>query len=206
MPHFYRIAALAAALTIGLSLFTACGSTSSTQNMDEDELPYGATMRTDKTSYSLPVTYDRRFLNEAQVTAVTDYLAGVQNCDTELYLASTLQFYVDYQFNEVYEGSYDSMDAFVAALNSSIAENTADDFTFSMITIDEFTTEQNVSGLATMLELLDNINEGFSDTVENCWSLEVEWVLSYNGGEDTLAVSDQRLFLVEVDGAYYCIM
>jgi hypothetical protein len=174
--------------------------------MDEDELPYGATMRTDKTSYSLPVTYDRRFLNEAQVTAVTDYLAGVQNCDTELYLASTLQFYVDYQFNEVYEGSYDSMDAFVAALNSSIAENTADDFTFSMITIDEFTTEQNVSGLATMLELLDNINEGFSDTVENCWSLEVEWVLSYNGGEDTLAVSDQRLFLVEVDGAYYCIM
>ena len=36
-------------------------------------------MREDKSSYAIPIAYDRRFINEEQVTAVTNFFSAIQN-------------------------------------------------------------------------------------------------------------------------------
>jgi hypothetical protein len=61
---------------MGAVLFTGCMSAGPT--IAEEDLPYGATMRETKTTFALPVSYDRRFLNDAQVTVLTDYFSAVQ--------------------------------------------------------------------------------------------------------------------------------
>ncbi len=202
MKPFRYIALLTAALC--LSAFTACGSQG--PSMSEGDLPYGATMREDKSSYAVPVTYDRRFLEEAQLTAVANYLSAIQTSDAALYESVTLDFYSEHQLNDIYAGQYANMDEMVAALHKSIADTTADDYAFRMVTIEDCTTEQITSGLNTILQILENIDESdnFEETVDACWALNMEWILGYTGG--SLIVSDQKLYLLEIDGKYYCVM
>lgn len=206
MNVLHRISALLTAVMMGAVMFTGCMSAGPT--IAEEDLPYGATMREAKTTYALPVSFDRRFVNEMQVTVLTDYLAAVQNCDGELYAANTLDFYADYQLNEVYSEQYETMDEMMTALHDSVAEATADDFTYNMITISNFTQERVTSGLGTMISVLTDIsgNPDFEQTLSNCWAVEMEWMLVYNGGASNVIISEQYIYMFEIDGAYYCVM
>ncbi len=206
MKMLHRISALLTAAVMGAVLFTGCMSAGPT--IAEEDLPYGATMRETKTTFALPVSYDRRFLNDAQVTVLTDYFSAVQNCDGEAYAANTLDFYADYQLNEVYSEQYESMDDMMTALHASVAEATAEDFTYHMITVTDFTQERVTSGLNTMIDVLTDIsgNPDFEQTLTNCWAVEMEWLLVYNGGASNVIVNEQYVYMFEIDGAYYCVM
>ncbi|MBQ8011259.1 MAG: hypothetical protein IJ265_06870 [Oscillospiraceae bacterium] len=206
MKMLHRISALLTAAVMGAVLFTGCMSAGPT--IAEEDLPYGATMRETKTTFALPVSYDRRFLNDAQVTVLTDYFSAVQNCDGEAYAANTLDFYADYQLNEVYSEQYESMDDMMNALHASVAEATAEDFTYNMITVTDFTQERVTSGLNTMIDVLTDIsgNPDFEQTLTNCWAVEMEWLLVYNGGASNVIVNEQYVYMFEIDGAYYCVM
>lgn len=206
MKMLHRISALLTAAVMGAVLFTGCMSAGPT--IAEEDLPYGATMRETKTTFALPVSYDRRFLNDAQVTVLTDYFSAVQNCDGEAYAASTLDFYADYQLNEVYSEQYETMDDMMTALHASVAEATAEDFNYNMITVTNFTQERVTSGLNTMIDVLTDIsgNPDFEQTLTNCWAVEMEWLLVYNGGASNVIVSEQYVYMFEIDGAYYCVM
>ncbi len=206
MNRLHKISAILTAAMLGAVMFTGCMDKE--VNIAEEDLPYGATMREAKTTYAVPVTYDRRFVNEAQLTALTDYLAAIQNGDGAGYAASTLDFYADYQLNEVYSTQYKTMDEMVVALQGSVAEITADDFAFAMVTIDDFTQERVVSGLNTMIEILSKIDENgdFMSDVDNCWALDMQWLIRYNNGGSSMLVEDQYVFMFEIDGKYYCVM
>ena len=206
MKMLHRISALLTAAVMGAVLFTGCMSAGPT--IAEEDLPYGATMRETKTTFALPVSYDRRFLNDAQVTVLTDYFSAVQNCDGEAYAANTLDFYADYQLNEVYSEQYESMDDMMTALHASVAEATAEDFIYNMITVTNFTQERVTSGLNTMIDVLTDIsgNPDFEQTLTNCWAVEMEWLLVYNGGASNVIVNEQYVYMFEIDGAYYCVM
>ena len=206
MKMLHRISALLTAAVMGAVLFTGCMSAGPT--IAEEDLPYGATMRETKTTFALPVSYDRRFLNDAQVTVLTDYFSAVQNCDGEAYAANTLDFYADYQLNEVYSEQYESMDDMMTALHASVAEATAEDFNYNMITVTDFTQERVTSGLNTMIDVLTDIsgNPDFEQTLTNCWAVEMEWLLVYNGGASNVIVNEQYVYMFEIDGAYYCVM
>ncbi len=206
MKMLHRISALLTAAVMGAVLFTGCMSAGPT--IAEEDLPYGATMRETKTTFALPVSYDRRFLNDAQVTVLTDYFSAVQNCDGEAYAANTLDFYADYQLNEVYSEQYESMDDMMTALHASVAEATAEDFNYNMITVTNFTQERVTSGLNTMIDVLTDIsgNPDFEQTLTNCWAVEMEWLLVYNGGASNVIVNEQYVYMFEIDGAYYCVM
>ena len=206
MKMLHRISALLTAAVMGAVLFTGCMSAGPT--IAEEDLPYGATMRETKTTFALPVSYDRRFLNDAQVTVLTDYFSAVQNCDGEAYAANTLDFYADYQLNEVYSEQYETMDDMMTALHASVAEATAEDFNYNMITVTDFTQERVTSGLNTMIDVLTDIsgNPDFEQTLTNCWAVEMEWLLVYNGGASNVIVNEQYVYMFEIDGAYYCVM
>ena len=203
MKKIYQIGALLTAVV----MLTGCQSAKEKINYTEEELPYGATMRSNKTSYTVPMTYDRRFVNEEQVKAVADYLGAIQNNDAELYESVALPLYTAYQVSEVY--SYQSTDELVNALHEGISGQLANDFKFEMVLINEFSTDRSAGGLAAMLDLLDKISPKdaqFTDSLENAWALELEWEFSYNNGEQTGVTENQYLYLMQIDGVYYCCM
>lgn len=211
MKWYQQSAALLLAGVMGTGCLTGCGGGSGKKtSYTEEELPYGSTMRSNKTSYAVPITYDRRFLDEAQVEAVAGYLGAIQNNDAELFASYSIDLYTDYQINEVYNGDYSTLEELVGALHLVIASQTAEDFKFTMVTISDYTTERNVSGMSNLLDLLDSISEdgrfSFSATVEDAWTLELEWSLTYNDGGSYGSAEQQKLYLLLVDGAYYCAM
>lgn len=204
--RLHKTTALLSVLVLGASLLTGCGSNGPT--IKEEELPYGATMREDKSTHALPISYDRRFMNEEQAAVLTDYLYAVQTCDGESYGKNTIDFYADYQLNEVYAGQYADLDGMVTALHASMAEATAEDFTYAMITVDNFTQERSVSGLGTMLEVLTKLSgdENFTESVTDCWAVEMQWLIVYNNGASNVVVNEQYVYMFEIGGKYYCVM
>lgn len=206
MKAMHRINALALAACLGAVMLTGCGNEG--VNIAEEDLPYGATMREAKTTYALPVSYDRRFINDAQLTVLTDYLSAIQTCDGAAYAENTLDFYVDYQVGTVYKDSISSADELMTVLHDGIAEMTAADFEFVMVTVDDFTQERVTTGLGTMLEVLSDISgdAAFMDSVDNCWAVEMEWLLRYDGGGSSVLISEQLVYMFEVDGEYFCVM
>ena len=206
MKMLHKISALLTAAVMGAVMFTGCMSNGPT--IAEEDLPYGATMREAKTTYAMPVSYDRRFVSDAQLTAITEFLSSIQTCDGDAYAANTLDFYAEYQLNEVYKDTYKTYDEMMTALHSSIAKSTAEDFDFTMVTITDFTQERVTSGLGTMIDVLSEISgdENFEQSLTNCWAVEMEWMFNYNNASSTAIVQDRMIFLFEIDGAYYCVM
>ncbi len=198
-----KAAVLLTAAILGCCALTGCGRDGIT--IAEEDMPYGATMREAKTTYALPITYDRRFLTEEQLTAVTGYLSSIMNKDAALYETYTLDFYNDYQL-EMYSEDYETVQDLVDGIYEGIVGSLGDNVAFSMITIDSFTEERVASGLDTILEILETIDEEteFVSTVDNCWALEMQWLVTYEGG--TAVLEGQKLFLLEIDGKYYCQM
>ena len=185
-----------------LTSFSACGKKG--MNYTEEELPYGATMRQNKTSYPVPITYDRRFITEEQVVAVTGLLGGIQNADAELYTKSTLDFYAEYQL-QVY--SVDNPQAMVQQFHDNLAKSTGDDFTFSMALINGIAQNRDNGNISSMLTLLDGIYEGsgkFSDTVEEVYDLTMEWDIVYTGG--TQVLDDEHIYLLKTGDGYFAVM
>lgn len=204
MYQFRKLTAFFSALVMAVTL-TGCMSNG--PSVAEEDLPYGATMRESKTTFALPVSYDRRFLNDAQITAITDYLSSIQNCDGEAYANNTIDFYADYQLNEVYQDTYETFDEMLTDMHTSIANSTADDFQFNMITVTGFSQERVSSGMNTMIELLADIsgNAEFEQTLTNCWTVRMDWMIRYNGSS-TAIVEDRLIYLFEIEGEYYCVM
>ncbi|MBR3629483.1 MAG: hypothetical protein IKN55_03315 [Oscillospiraceae bacterium] len=185
-----------------LTSVPACGKKGMTY--EEEELPYGATMRQNKTSYPVPITYDRRFINEDQVTAVTGLLGSIQNADAELYQKSTLDFYAAYQLKVYETADYQTM---VQQFHDNLAKSTGEDFTFSMTLINELAQNRENGNIASMLTLLDGIYEGsgkFSDTVEEVYDLTMEWDIVYTGG--TQVLDDEHVYVLKTADGYFALM
>lgn len=195
-----------ACLALTCLLFTGCSSQKQNMNYTEEELPYGATMKSDKNSYAVPMTWDRRFLEPEQISVVADYLGAIQNADADLYTSVALPLYTAYQVEEVYD--YENTEAMVNALHEGLCGQLADDFHFEMVLVNEFSADRNTGGLEAILDLLDKISDGekFTDTMQNAWALELEWEFSYNQGNGTGSTETQYLYLFLVDDQYYCCM
>lgn len=190
-------------------LLTGCSGQNKQEinNITEDELPYGATMRENKTSYAVPITYDRRFVEEEQVAAVANYFSAIQNQDVDLYLENALPIYTEYQINYVY--SYDDTSELVNGLHEGIATQTGEDFVFQMILINEFSQDRNFGGLEAMLDLLDNAIASdikFSEQIQGAWALELELDFLYDKQANFGSVDSQWVYLFKLDDKYYCCM
>ena len=122
MNAIKRLTALTLALLCAAPVLTGCGKKE--ESIAEDEMPYGSTMREDKNTFAVPMTYDRRFLEEEQVAKVAELCAAVQNADSTLYESATFPFYAQYQMDQVY--SLESMDALMDRLHSGLAAGTAE--------------------------------------------------------------------------------
>lgn len=188
-------------------VLTGCETQKEKMDYTEEELPYGATMKSDKKSYAVPMTWDRRFLEEGQIKAVADYLCAIQNADGELYDSVALPLYTQYQITEVYD-NYDTTQQLVTGLHEGLVGSMADDFAFDMVLVNGISDDRKKGGLEAIFTILDGISEDgkFSDTVQNAWSLNLEWEFSYNAGKNAGTAEEQYLYLFQIDDKYYCCM
>lgn len=203
MKYQKRSAILCTAM---LMLLSGCMSDPERPTYTEDELPYGATMRENKTSYAVPMTYDRRFIEEAQVEAVANALGSIQNQDADKYESMTPAYYTAY-LKEVY--GCGETDALLAELHTYIAASSGEDFQFNMVLINGVSTNRNAGGLADAFTLLEGIYDGegsFSDSIVNAWDFTVEWDLSYDEGKQFSVVEEAHIYLFQTADSYFCVM
>ena len=196
-----RIPAL---LCAGVLLLAGCSKRE--ENYTEDDLPYGATFTADKTSYAIPITYDRRFLDETQPRPAADILATVQQQDAALYESVTPDFYLAYQ-KEVYD--CEDTAGVLAGIHSLIAEESGEDFTYDMVMVNDLASDKDSGDLYNALMLLDGIYEGdgnFSDTVTSAWDLSIELDVMYDGDAKYAAINDQHVYLFKTADGIICIV
>lgn len=173
---------------------------------EESEMPYGATMRQNKTDFAVPMTYDRRFLDEDQVRAAAAVIGAVQDMDAEQYRSSTFDFYADYQLS-VYEA--DNAEALMQKIHERLAEQSGDDFTFSMVLIDGVSENRDKGDLNTAMTLLGDLYQGegkFSEKIEGAWELSMEWDITYENGQKALVLNDRHVCLFKTADGYYAVM
>lgn len=201
-----RIAALALALLCAVPMMTACGKgTAERPTIAETDMPYGSTMREDKNSFALPVTYDRRFLEQDEIAKAADLFAAIQNSDAALYANTTFPFYLTYQQQQVYK--LDSPEALVKHLHSMIAGKYADDFQYSMMNITGIATNPNAGTLGSVVEMLEVAYDGdgkFLDTVQKSFDMTVEWHITYDG--KTEVVPDQHVFVFQTADGWFAVV
>lgn len=198
-----RIIAAGLAAVCCVGLLSGCGEEPIPDFTQEENLPYGATMRSDKNSFGVPMTYDRRFLEEEQVAVVADLLASVQNQDTALFEQTAPDFYVRYQRDEVYK--LESTEALLGVIHDRLAEASGEDFQFSMVLITDISQDQDSGNLADALVLFNSIYDGdgkFSDTLEEAWELTVEWDFTYDNGTQYSVSEGEHMYLFHTTNGY----
>ena len=202
MKYRSRALALLLAALCGAAMLTGCQKNKITP---EEELPYGATMRS-STAYAVPITYDRRFMEDAQVVAVTDFLGAIEQSDGTVLERVTFPVYLSYELGEVYSDKCKDADDLAAVKHDAMADSYGSDFSFKEVNITEMTQEQQRSGIAAMLSILYQLSddEQLAEKIENTWALTMEWTVQSSTG--TELVQDRTLYLLEMDGTYYCIM
>ena len=208
MKYFHKAAALLLTLCCAVPVLTGCSSSPRhQQNIAEEDMPYGSTMREDKTSFAIPVTYDRRFLEQEQVAKVADLVASIQDANATQYQSATFPFYVDYQVSQVYH--LGSPDALIRKLHESLEGRTAEDYKFKMLLINDIATNTEAGELSVVCEMLESAYTGegkFMDTVQKAYDLTVEWNLSYENDTKYAVVNDQHIFLFQTADGWFALM
>lgn len=203
-----KSAALVLALLCALPVLSGCHRNDPDHlTIAEEDMPYGATMRENKSAFAVPMSYDRRFFTEEEVAKVADLFAAIQNQDSELYANTTFSFYEKYQREQVYQ--LDSSEALMEKLHSFIENGSADDFHFSMVMIDALDTNPDAGELKEVVSMLGNAYDGdgnFMDTVQKCYDLTVEWTILYNKDADSSVVTEQHVFLFQTENGLFALM
>ena len=204
MNHGSKACALVLAVLCCTTLLTGCKK----QNvMTEDELPYGATMRS-TSAYAVPLTYDRRFLEEPQVETIASFLGALENSDGTVLEQTTFPEYFAYELGEVYAENCKNADEVAAAKHDALAETYGNggQLHFKEVELTGLTQEQQQSGIAALLTMLYQLSddEHLAEKIDNTWCVTMDWTVE--GAESTELVQERTLYLLEEDGVYYCIM
>lgn len=202
MNHWRRIAALCGAAML---LLAGCGE-KEPDFSKESELPYGATMRSDQEGYSVPMTWDRRFVETEQVAAVADFMAALQSQDAAGYKRITPAGYADYQM-EVYELT--DTDALMERLHSVFAAASGDDYQYTMVLINGMNGDKGSTGLSNALALMEGIYQGeesFAVGVQGAWDFTVELDMSYDNGSSYAVLDEQHVYVFRTADGCYCMM
>lgn len=208
MNAWKRVSAACLCLVCAGMFLTGCGKTAKQQqNIAEEDMPYGSTMRENKSAFAIPLTYDRRFVDDDMAAAAADLYAAIQNQDAALYQASTFDYYASYQQDKVYKAG--SMDEVMQKLHASIAQDTAEDFEFKMVLLNDVDTNMEAGELGDISKMLGALYTGdtnFHDSVEDAWDFTVEFNLAYENQSKFLTVEDQHLFMFKTKDGYFCVV
>ncbi len=204
---FRRITAITLFACLAFSSVGCANSTeassSDTEDVPMEQLEYGATMRDDD-SYAVPVEYDKRYLEDPELKALTDFYAAIQNEDAETFSAGIVNFYLDYLLENTYGGLLDAS-AFVTQQHETFRDYVDnDDFSFTQVQVTDCKyKDSTTSGVSYLTDMFDELEgEGYSDEhVKDCKALTVQLLIT---ADDKTVTSDSlTIFVVNLDGSYF---
>ena len=185
MRNMKRAAALGAALVLCVSCFAGCGSKDSSGNTSNptsrtamEDLDYGATLRIDKKAYGVPMQYDKRFFeDEASLQVIGNYYRSIAENDSALFEQVQLPAYLDYTIKTVHKSEFTTAEL-VQATHDSWKEHMDGDFAISLVDIVGCEVSRTYTGITTILDMLDSIQEGISGKIDVIYELTVDVYLT----------------------------
>lgn len=173
-----------------------------------EDMPYGASLRDEKSAYKLRIQYDKRYLDDAQLKAVTDYYYAIQTSDVDLYGS------VMFPYFEEYVKTYSSdrtinLQYVLDTFNASIEDSVGTDFSIDMCDVTDVNNNSIESGSDTIIEKLDAISQeqdgiNVSDKITNSCKLTV--TLYVTSGDTSNSISNDTLYIFEMDGNQYIMI
>ena len=132
MKRILSVLASAVILLPAALMLGGCGEAAG-NNVETDQLPYGATVTID-TSRDITMSYDARFIEPELADKVYAYYHAVQTKNAEEFTPVLFPLYHDYQLNDLYEGQIDDQ-VLMESSYSAVQEYFGFDFEYSMIDI-----------------------------------------------------------------------
>ncbi len=204
------LTAVCALLLMGCSL-TGCGASNSTDDIAEEQLPYGATISSDS-SRSMTFSYDKRFLDDALVDKLYTYYHAIETKDGEAFGSVLFPLYHDYQLTALYENTLTDQDI-IDRTYDSIKEYFGYDFAYTFVDVTNLASQIGESSsrdaLAVMLDQLaeDQDMKAISDDTQKLYELTVTRYVdkkdSGNKKETEDSLVGETLFAIQYQNEWY---
>lgn len=215
----------AAALFGAMFLMSAvsCNDKSSTSDaadqigsLAQEDMPYGATITQLKPSLNenvkIAIEYDNRYLSADETTKLSDYVAALNSCDSEL-MANT--FYNPYLDKVVEQSGAADLNEYITDVHNNIRDNYIGyDYNFNYIVIEDCLTEDDddsETGFSSVDNTIDNLgDEKITDKVTSRKFVTFDIQYTLVDGEDAYMLStstgtSSSLYIYTIDGEIYII-
>lgn len=221
MKHFTK--KVCAVLTVGtlMACFTGCKEEKSKYSdpaddisyLAQEDMAYGATITQLKPeideNISIAIEYDNRYLNEDEARKLSNYVAALNNCDSEL-MSQT--FYKPFLDNICEQSGAADLDEYLKNMHDNLVNNYIGyDFDFDyVLTVDCLTEEDDDSetNFSAVDASLDNTGDSDKITSRKLVTFDLEY--SIDGSEDSYMLStstgtNSSLYIYTIDGEVYIL-
>ena len=203
-----------AAVLLAACLLTACGGSSDDDNIiHEKDLPYGATLVEDKTTYSIPVEYDRRFVPVKALETAVRYYQTIQDRDAAAFEALQFPLWHDYYLKDVLGGEFTDA-AILENTCKELDEYVGGEFAFSQIAVTGFITDNVNEVTQNTVALMDKmaeekgktkVSEGITEFYEMTITRYLTTKAAAVKGPTAKFIENELLYVFCHDGQWYVI-
>lgn len=198
-------------LLLTVCLLTGCGTSNHTEDITEDQLPYGATISADS-SRSMAFSYDKRFLDEELVNKLYTYYHSIETKDGEAFGSVLFPLYHEYQLTILYENTLTDQDI-IDRTYDSIKDYFGYDFSYTFVDITDLASQIGESSsrdaLAIMLDQLaqEQDMKVISEDTQKLYELTVTRYVDKQGSATKTETDDslvgETLFAIQYQNEWY---
>lgn len=189
-------------------------------NVEEENLPYGATMTSLKKDHNdkvkIDIDFDPRYFTEdgeqdyPEIYLITDYIEAMQNKDGAAINEIFYKPYLDYLMSRT---SYADSQAYIDSFMNKITSKTGDGIEFNYAVVDTCLNEnesENLTEFEAIDSTLDEITgENISEKVQSRKLVYVD--IFFSGSEGNYSQlneclgNDLSVYIYNIDGRYYLL-
>lgn len=219
MKSMFKFFSVITAAAVLLSCSVGCNDKESEQNtagdIKEEALPFGSTLVSldpdTNSNVKIAIDYDDRFITEEEAIKLSDYVAALNSCDTELMEKTIYPPYLSFLAES---NGFSTNTEYVQGIYNTIEQNyTGEGFDFNYIVIDELfdvNSEEESDSFSAIDSRLKTLNDG--DAAPKISSRKMVAIDIYYSIDDTGSYQfskrfgdDLYLFLYEIDGETYIL-
>ena len=198
-----KILSIALCAVLSLIMLSACGEKDDNNgNIAMEDLEYGATLSRIVDS-DIEICYDKRFFTEEEMRAVSSYYYAIQTKDTELFMKTQSESYVEY----VEKNSGMKTEDFIKNIYDSSAASLGEGFEYVYIEAVGCGDRTDDLEIDEIISLMDEIYEEsgkegtFKDSVNSAKYAVFDFMAENNGSQYTL--NGQKVYIFDcTDGIY----
>ena len=185
------------------AVFTGCDDDSSSmQNVEMEDLPYGSTLR-ELSDSKIKICFDSRYFSDDAMKTLSDYFYALETQDVELFKKTLNTDYVDY----LEKNGTAKLDDYLKAVYEGDTQSIGDGLKYTYIEVIDAGDSKSDTKINEISELMDNVysennkKEKFSDSVKDAKYASLSVTGELNGKSYTNTNHTIYVFECE-DGTY----